>query len=98
MVMNAAYVGERYLGPRSHPNDDLLDVTFGALPLQQRLMASKRSRQGTHLPHPALTVVRRPVWAHDFARPTAVWIDGRRTGRCLHLEVRLVTDAFVVIA
>ncbi len=98
VVMNAAYQGQRYLGPRSHPNDDLLDVTFGALGMQQRLLANKRSRQGTHVPHPQLTVNRRPRWEHDFARSTSVWVDGKRVGRCRHLAVRLVTDALVVIA
>ncbi len=98
VVMNAAYLGDRYLGPRSHPNDALLDVTVGALPLQQRLLASKRSRQGTHVPHPLLTVYRRPTWEHTFTRPTTIWADGERLGRCRHLAVRLVTDALAVIA
>ncbi len=98
VIMNAAYVGDRYLGPRSHPNDNLLDITIGALPLQQRLMADRRSRQGTHVPHPQLKVRRVSTWEHEFARVTPVWIDGRRHGRCRRVEVRLVTDAFVVIA
>ncbi len=98
VIMNAAYLGDRYLGPRSHPNDDLLDVTVGSLRLQQRFLASKRSRQGSHLPHPALTVTRRSAWAHEFARPVPVWVDGQRVGRSRRIEARLVTDAFNVIA
>ncbi len=97
-IMNAAYADDRYLGPKSHPNDDLLDITFGSLPLQQRLMADKRSRQGTHVPHPGLKTRRVSAWEHEFARSTPVWVDGRRLGRCRRIQVRLVTDAFAVIA
>ncbi|MEZ5341571.1 MAG: hypothetical protein R2706_08985 [Acidimicrobiales bacterium] len=39
VVMNAAWVGDLYLGPRAHPNDDLLDITVGSVPLRQRFEA-----------------------------------------------------------
>lgn len=97
-AMNAAYVGDWYLGPKSHPNDGLLDVTFGAMALQQRLMARRRAVQGVHVPHPDLKVRRVPRWQHRFERPTPVYVDGQRVGRCHEVDVWLLPDAFAVIA
>ncbi len=98
VVMNAAYLGPWYLGPRSHPNDALLDVTWGALPWQQRRLAAQRARQGTHLPHPALTVRRVGTWSHEFERPTPVRADGVSIGSARRISVRVVPDAFAVYA
>ncbi len=96
-VMNAAWLGTWYLGPRSHPNDGLLDVTVGRLPLQQRLEARRRAPSGTHVPHPDLTVRRVPRWEHAFARPTPVWVDGVRAGSATTLSCWLDDDAFTLI-
>ena len=37
--MNAQWLGDWDLGPRSHPNDGLLDVTDGTLPFGDRWKA-----------------------------------------------------------
>jgi hypothetical protein len=88
-AVNAEWVGGYRLGPRSHPGDGLLDVTDGALPLRQRLLARRRARTGDHLPHPSLRHRREPDLAVELARPCPVWVDGRRigTGRLLHFTV-----------
>lgn len=96
-VMNAAWLGDRYLGPKSHPNDGLLDITVGALPPRQRWAAAKRAKTGVHVPHPSLTVKRVEVWEHTFERRRSIWIDGRRIGRAKHLACRLETDAFTLV-
>lgn len=90
VAMNAAWVGNWYLGPRAHPNDGLLDVTTGSLPLVQRVLARRRLPSGTHLPHPALAVRRAAQVELDFDRPTPVLLDGRHGGRArrLHLTCR----------
>lgn len=98
VAMNAAWLGSWYLGPRAHPNDGLVDVTIGRLPWQQRLLAGRRARTGTHLPHPALRMVRRPFWQHTFPVATPAYVDGRRVGRVRHLHIDVVPDAGVVVA
>ncbi len=98
VAMNAAWLGSWYLGPRAHPNDGLVDVTIGRLPWQQRLLAWRRAQTGTHLPHPALRTVRRPIWDHTFPVATPTYVDGRRVGRVRHLHIVVVPDAGVVVA
>ena len=97
-IMNAAWVGPWYLGPRAHPNDGLLDITVGALPLGQRLLARSRVRSGTHLPHPALTVRRVERWTHRFSAPRTVRLDGRAIGRGRDVEVWVRPDSFSILA
>lgn len=97
VVMNAAWLGDRYLGPRAHPNDGLLDITVGSLPPRQLIVAAQRSRSGTHLPHPDLQVKRVATWDHEFDRSRAVWLDGRRVGRGRRLRLRVEPDWFVLV-
>lgn len=96
-IMNAAWLGDRYLGPRSHPNDGLLDITVGSLPPRQLLAAAKRSKTGVHLPHPALTVKRVGMWEHTFDRPRSIWVDGVRSGRAARLQCRIESDWFTLV-
>lgn len=96
-VMNAAWLGDRYLGPRSHPNDGLLDITFGSLPPRQLWAARQRSRTGVHLPHPGLTVKRVEAWEHTFDRPRSIWVDGVRVGRAAQLTCRIERDWFTLV-
>jgi hypothetical protein len=96
--MNCGWVGDWYRGPRAHPNDGLLDVTTGELPLRQRLQARARVRTGTHLPHPGLATSRRGEWEHRFGRDVPVFVDGRRAGRCRVLKVTIQPDCFTLIA
>jgi diacylglycerol kinase family enzyme len=97
VAMNAAWVNGLYLGPRAHPNDGLVDVTTGALPWRQRWMARRRAATGTHLPHPALTMVRRPSMTFRFDHPTVVRVDGQRTLRASQIDVRVRPDAGLVV-
>ncbi len=97
VAMNAAWVDGLYLGPRSHPNDGLVDVTTGTLPWQQRWMARRRAGTGTHLPHPALTMTRKPSMTFRFDQPTMVRVDGQRTKRASQIEVRVRPDAGLVV-
>ena len=98
VAMNAAFVDRWYLGPRAHPNDGLLDITFGSLSLRQRWLARRRLSTGSHLPHPDLTMVRRPRWAHEFARSVPVRVDHQRVGRGRRIELHVDPDALVVVA
>lgn len=98
VAMNAAWLGSWYLGPRSHPNDGLVDVTVGRLGWQQRAMARRRARTGTHLPHPDLRTARTAQWEHTFPAPTPAWVDGQRLGRIRRVRIEVVPDAGVVVA
>ncbi|HEY5153889.1 MAG TPA: hypothetical protein VIJ47_04085 [Acidimicrobiales bacterium] len=96
-VMNAQWLGRWDLGPRSHPNDGLLDLTDGTLPLGQRLEARRRLHTGTHVPHPALDTRRAPTFTLDLDPALGVWLDGQRVARAGHLEVRCEPDALHVV-
>ena len=52
-AMNAEWLGNWKLGPRAHPNDGLVDVTFGALGWQDRLKARTRRRPAATCRTPA---------------------------------------------
>ena len=96
-AMNAAYVDGLYLGPRSHPNDGLVDTTIGRLGLQQRLMAKKRAATGVHLPHPDLKMTRRNCIKHSFDRATPIRIDGVPIGASVGIQVTVRPDAGLVV-
>lgn len=96
-VMNAQWLGEWDVAPRSHPNDGLLDVFDSNLSLDDRFKARKRLRTGTHVPHPGIAQQRVPVMQFDFDRPTPVWLDGERVGDARQLSVRLEADALTVV-
>jgi diacylglycerol kinase family enzyme len=97
VVMNAQWRGAWDLGPRSHPDDGLLDVTDGALPLGDLAKARQRVRTGTHLPHPALRTVRVAELDLELPRSRRVWLDGELVGRGRRLTVRVETDALRVV-
>ena len=96
-VMNAAWLGDLNLGPKAHPNDGLLDVSEGALPFGQLLLARKRARTGSHVPHPRITMRRVPAAQLHFDRPMPVWLDGQRTGAFRDISVRVEPDALTVV-
>ncbi len=96
-VMNAQWLGSWDLGPRSHPNDGLLDVSEGALPLGDLLKARRRATTGTHIPHPAITTRRVNAWQTELDPPTPVWLDGVALGSVRNLSVRVEPDALTVV-
>lgn len=97
VAMNAAWVGDLYLGPKAHPNDGLLDVTYGSMGWQQRLLARKRARLGTHAPHPDLTTKRVSNFEIELDQPTPLFIDGHGIGTGTILVLSLQPDAFKVV-
>jgi hypothetical protein len=98
VVMNAQWLGPYRLGPRAHPNDGLLDLTDGTLPIGQRFEARRRARSGSHVPHPALQVARRDGFELRFDRPVGIWLDGERVARrARHLLVQVESDAGEVV-
>lgn len=98
VVMNAQFLGPWDLGPRAHPNDGLLDLTEGRMPLGDRAEARRRARTGTHLPHPALRTARAARHELTFPAPVGVWLDGVRVASSVqHLVVEVEPDAATVV-
>ena len=97
VVMNAAFYRRWNLGPRAHPGDGLLDVSDASLPPAQRLLAWRRLRSGTHLPHPDIATRRLAAFSIDMERPVPVLLDGVRAGKARNLVVRLEPDALTVV-
>lgn len=96
-VMNAQWLGQLDLGPRSHPGDGLVDITSGSLNWRQRRIARSRARTGTHLPHPSLSHRRTSAETVSFDRPRPISIDGAIEVEGQSLTVRVEPDAFYVV-
>lgn len=96
-VMNAQWLGRWDLGPRSHPDDGLLDISDADLSLSQRLAARRRLPLGTHVPHPDIATRRTAAWQTDLRPPLDVWLDGEKLGRARELSVRVEPDALTVV-
>jgi YegS C-terminal NAD kinase beta sandwich-like domain len=94
-VMNAQFLGAYDLAPRSHPNDGKLNAlrVDPAMSRRERLQARQRSRTGTHLPHPSLTMRSVADIDLEFATPLVVWVDGARVGSARRLSVSAEPDA-----
>lgn len=97
VAMNAEWLGDLDLGPRAHPGDGLLDVTEGSLGLRERLVARRRARSGTHLPHPRLKATRRAAVSLTFPEGVPVHLDGVDVGRARELVVHVEPDALTVV-
>ena len=67
------------------------------LGIGQRLLARRRLRSGTHLPHPAISVQRAADAAFEFERDLGLWLDGERVGRCRRLRVSVVPDGVILV-
>lgn len=96
-AMQAQWLGDLDLGPRSHPADGRLDVTSGRLPWRQRRAARRRARTGAHLPHPDLDHRQLVGTIIESGRPRAVVIDGKAIGRFRRIEIALEPEALRVV-
>jgi len=97
VAMNAEWLGDLDLGPRSHPGDGLLDLTEGQLGLRDRLAARRRARTGSHLPHPGLRTRRAARAELSFPSPVPVFLDGVAIGPASEVMVHLEPDALCVV-
>jgi hypothetical protein len=97
VALNAAFVGTDYLGPRAHPNDGLVDVTEGRLPLSDLWAARRRFESGSHLPHPSLHESRVKSFEIELPQPIRVALDGEPLGRFGALSIDVRPDAIRVV-
>lgn len=101
VVMNAAWMGEWNVAPRSHPGDARLDVlSTDTMGLGERLKARQRASHGGHVPHPAIEQRRvtkeRPLVV-ELDRSTPVYLDGQRAGSATLVEIGVLPDLFEVV-
>ncbi len=96
-AMNAEFLGAWDLAPRGHPNDGMVDVTAGSLPLGERLKARRRLPTGSHLPHPSLRTSRVAHLLEEFDKPRPVSLDGEPMGRVRAIALRVEPDALQVV-
>jgi hypothetical protein len=96
-AMNAEFVGQRDVAPRSHPNDGFLDVLDGDPSLGDRWKAWTRLRTGSHVPHPEIAERCVKEFETTLAPRTRVWLDGSAFGVHRHLRVTIEPDAAVVV-
>jgi diacylglycerol kinase family enzyme len=99
-VMNAEFVGEWDVAPRSHPNDGRAEVVVvdPTMSVRERVQAWRRLRSGTHAPHPSITARQVTAETVTFGRELAVWVDGVRRGSARSITVAVVPDAAAVYA
>jgi diacylglycerol kinase family enzyme len=98
-AMNAQYLGDWDVAPRTHPNDgrlDLLDVdpAFG---FTDRMKARRRLPRGAHLPHPGIVERRVTAWQVTFTPALRVWLDGEPMGAVKNVSLRVEPDALTVV-
>jgi hypothetical protein len=97
VAMNAQWYGHWDLGPRSHPNDGLLDVYDARLGLLDALKVRARVAHGAHLPHPGIKERRVPAVQVTLERTLPVELDGVVIGRSRQLSLRVEPDALLVV-
>ena len=96
-AMNAQFLGDWDVAPRSHPGDGRVDLLQADLSLGDRWKARSRLRSGTHVPHPGISERRVKAVQLDLAPGTAVWLDGERVGEARALSIRVAPDALTVV-
>jgi hypothetical protein len=97
VAMNAQWYGTWDLGPRSHPNDGLLDTYDARIPLGDLLKVRRRVELGAHLPHPGIRQRRTAALEVALAPPLHLELDGVGVGRAGVLEVSVEPDALQVV-
>lgn len=97
VAMNGTHLGRADLGPRAHPNDGLLDVFDGTVPLSQVRAAARRELTGNHVPHPGILERRTASYEVTSEREMPIVVDGRMIGAATHFELRCLPDAVTIV-
>jgi YegS C-terminal NAD kinase beta sandwich-like domain len=97
MVMNAQFIGNWDVAPRSHPNDGVVDVLEISMGLGDRLKARKRLAIGIHVPHPLIAQRRVSTAEFHLNRPTKIWLDGERVTTLTDFTITVEPDVLTVV-
>lgn len=96
-VMNAEWLGQWDVAPKSHPGDGWLDVTEAGLTWSERQKVRQRLPTGTHLPHPNLRTSRARESDFEFHRPLRLYLDGSAFPKVRRLKVRVEPASLTVL-
>ncbi len=97
VAMNAQWRGKWDLGPRSHPNDGLLDTYDARLEWSDLWKVRARLASGSHLPHPRIEQQRVAALQVEFDRSVTVELDHVAVGKARNVWLRLEADAVTVV-
>ena len=97
MVMNAQWHKSRRVAVRAHPSDGKLDVVFSDLKLGQYLIAAKRSKSGSHIPHPDIRVKKVQNHTMAYPHPMRIYADGVFVGMESTIELGIAHRAIKVV-
>ena len=94
-VLNTSFIGDWDCAPRSHPNDGKFDVVSVGSQMRpmQRLIASRRLRLGTHLPHPQISTHQATNLELSSSALPNLFVDGQRFAKVSQISFTLLPDA-----
>lgn len=94
-VLNTSFIGNWDCAPRSHPNDGKFDVVSVGSQMRpmQRLIASRRLRLGTHLPHPQISTHQATNLELSSSALPNLFVDGQRFAKVSQINFTLLPDA-----
>lgn len=94
-VLNTSFIGDWDCAPRSHPNDGKFDVVSVGSQMRpmQRLVASRRLRFGTHLPHPQISTHQATSLELSTSALPNLFVDGQRFAKVSQINFTLLPDA-----
>lgn len=96
-AMNAEWMGDWDLAPKSHPNDGRLDIFDTDMSFGQRWHARRRLKTGDHVPHGDIRSSRRSAAQFDFTTALTVYLDGESVGSGRTISVRVEPDALTIV-
>lgn len=93
-ITNTGFWSGKHIATRAHPNDGFLDIVRvdQRMSLVQRVLAFRRLKWGTHIPHQHLSVTQDSSFSWTGTTRTVV-IDGTRHQRVIGLHVIVLPDA-----
>lgn len=96
-VMNAEWLREWDVAPKSHPGDGWLDVTEAEVSWAERWKIRDRLTTGTHLPHPDLRTSRIRKAEFELDEPRRLYLDGAPFGKASRLEFEVEPASLTVL-
>ena len=97
-IFNVSFCGGRDWAPRAHPNDGKLDVLriSPEMKVPQRILAYRRMKTGSHLPHPQISYHQSGEYLFDEARATRLTVDSVKMGLVEECSFRVIADALTL--
>jgi YegS C-terminal NAD kinase beta sandwich-like domain len=96
-AMNVDFWRRYQLGPRAHPGDGVVDVYSALVSPAELLKIAPRAKTGTHVPHPAISLLRSAQPDLTLRRRVSFRADDEPIGRAMRLQFRVIPDAVTVV-